>query len=77
MYGGLFRKLNYCPYPASSYLGSSTRAWRSLAKRYGDKLHLPGGGVCLGGKEAGRDVGSDTTTLQGGAAGKLRTEGFD
>jgi hypothetical protein len=50
MYGGLFRKLNKCPYPASSKLGSSTMAGRSLANRYVDKLHLPGGGVSLGGK---------------------------
>ena len=33
---------------------------RSLASRYVDKLHLPGGGVSLGGKEDGRDGRSDT-----------------
>jgi hypothetical protein len=49
---------------------------RSLASRYVDKLHLPGGGVSLGGKEDRRDERSDTT-LRVGAAGKPRTEGFD
>jgi hypothetical protein len=38
----------------------ATRVGRSLRSRYVDKLHLPGGGVSLGGKEAGRDGGSDT-----------------
>jgi hypothetical protein len=33
---------------------------RSLAGRYVDKLHLPGGGVRLGGKEDGRDGRNDT-----------------
>jgi hypothetical protein len=48
MYGGLFGKLKYCPYPASSLLGSSTMAWRSLADNYVDMLNLPGWRSMLG-----------------------------
>jgi hypothetical protein len=32
---------------------------RSLASRHADMIHLPGGGVGLGGKEASRDGRSD------------------
>jgi hypothetical protein len=46
-------------------LGSIIGARRSLAKRYVDKLHLPGGGVSLGGKEAGRDGGSEKPRTEG------------
>jgi hypothetical protein len=46
--------------PGVELVGSSTMAWRSLANRYVVKIHLPGGGVSLGGKEVGRDRGSDT-----------------
>jgi hypothetical protein len=38
----------------------------SLESRLVDKLHLPGGGVSLGGKEDGRDARSDTKTPYGG-----------
>jgi hypothetical protein len=47
-------------------------AWRSLASRYADKLHVLGGGVSLGGKEASRDGRSDKIWRR-----RPRTEGFD
>jgi hypothetical protein len=45
-------------------LECSTTAWRSQADYYIAMLHIPGGGVRLGGKEDGRDGGSDTIWRQ-------------
>jgi hypothetical protein len=60
--------------------GSDTMEGRSLATNYVAKLHLPGGGVRLSGKEVGRDGISDTIWRRQpsmpAATGKPRTEGF-
>jgi hypothetical protein len=60
--------------------GSNTSKGRSLAKNCVVKLHHPGGGVRVCGKETGRDGGGDTIRRRrpsvSAAAGKPRTESF-